>query len=803
MALSTVKNIPKWLLYIVLAVCLVLGLSVGYLFIALRASLPPLDGDLTVAGLQDPVTVTFDRFGIPAIIAQSRLDAMRTLGYLTARDRLFQMDLLRRRSAGQLAEILGPSLLEPDIAHRIIGLHRVASAIVNQLPHDHKIVLEAYAEGVNHFIAHMSSPSFEFRVLGYQPAPWRMEDSVLVALGMFEVLTRQSEGEERMLTIMEKTLPQEVVAFLTPDTDHYTQTLLEGAASRRPIQPIPVESLAKLRRPVDQQSERQAGLVRVQDVAVGSNGWAIDRSKTTAGRAMLANDMHLNIAVPNTWYRSQLRYGDVELAGVTLPGLPGFVAGASAHLAWGFTNIQGDFLDLVRLEVNPENVDEYKTSEGWKRFEVRQETIKVRGAAEVGVEVKTTVWGPISRQPLMGQLIAIHWTALDPGAVDLGLLAMDQARSIEEGLTIINQAGTPPLNAMLVDNTGRIAWTYGGKVPMRLGFDGATSRSWVDGGIGWAGYIAANELPRLIDPPAGFLVSANNRMLGLEYPYVIGHQFANGYRAYRITERLRDMAMISEQDMLTLQLDTMSHFYEYYQHLAREVLTSPALSGTSMSGELRRTLDAWDGRAEVASLGIGLLSRFRNILAKAVFTPFLTSCRQHDPAFVYDWAHIDTPLQQLLSAKIPHLLPDPLRYATWDAFILGMLEESARQLKEQYGVTSLLDLTWGRMNRAWFQHPFSLAIPALGWLLDIGGDELSGCRFCVRVAHGTLGASMRLVISPGHARDGFLHMPGGQSGHPLSSHYRDQHHYWVRGLPQALAAGPPNYRLRLTPASRP
>jgi len=135
--------------------------------------------------------------------------------------------------------------------------------------------------------------------------------------------------------------------------------------------------------------------------------------------------------------------------------------------------------------------------------------------------------------------------------------------------------------------------------------------------------------------------------------------------------------------------------------------------------------------------------------------------------------------------------------------MLGMLEESARQLKEQYGVTALLDLTLGRMNRAWCQHPFSLAIPALGWVLDIGGDELSGCRFCVRVAHGTLGASMRLVISPGHARDGFLHMPGGQSGHPLSSHYRDQHHYWVRGLPQALAAGLPNYRLRLTPASRP
>jgi penicillin amidase len=800
MAQTTTKNRRKWLLSMALVMLTAVGAAAGYVFIELRAALPPFEGDITVEGLEAPVTVALDRFGIPAITAQSRLDAIRALGYMVARDRLFQLDLLRRRSAGRLAEILGSALLDDDIDRRVIGFHHVAQAGANGLPQAQKDALAAYAEGINRFIDQAPSLPFEFRVLGYRPAPWRVEDSILVALGMFEVLTRRGEGDERMLSVMGQALPQEVVAFLTPDTDRYTQALLGDAPSHRPMRPIPVDALAALRRPVERDAAQHAGLVRMQDFRMGSNAWAVGRAKTADGRALLANDTHLNIAVPNIWYRSQVRYGSVDLAGVTLAGMPVFVAGANAHVAWGFTNTEGDFLDLVTVEVNPENADEYKTPEGWRRFGVREETIKVKGAADVRVGVRTTVWGPVVREPLLGRPVALRWVALDPQAIDLGLLSMDQARSLEEGIAIINRTGGPPLNAVVVDDTGRIAWTYLGRIPIRRGFDGATSRSWADGQTGWTGHIAPDRLPRLIDPPAGFLVSANNRMLGREYPHVIGHQFANGYRAYRITERLRDMDRISERDMLTLQLDTVSRFYDYYQHLALGVLTPRALAEKPALGALRRALEAWDGRAEVESLGFGLLTRFRTALAKAVFTPFLTACQQYDNAFVYRWTYLDTPLQQMLTDKPPQLLPDPQGYASWEAFILGVLETSARQLQERYGVTSLLDLKWGRMNQSWFRHPFSHAIPALGWLLDIGGDELPGCVYCVRVAHGSAGANMRLVISPRHPQDGLLHMPGGQSGQRLSPHYADQHPYWVRGLPQAFAAGPPRHTLRLLPA---
>jgi penicillin amidase len=448
-----------------LVMLMAVGMAAGYVFIELRGALPPFEGDITVAGLEAPVTVTLDRFGIPAITAQSRLDAIRALGYMVARDRLFQLDLLRRRSAGQLAEILGSALLDQDIDQRVIGFHRVAQACANRLPQEQKDALEAYAEGINRFIDQAPSLPFEFRVLGYRPAPWRIEDSILVALGMFEVLTRRSQDDERMLSVMEQALPQEVVAFLTPDTDRYTQALLGDAPSRRPMQPIPVDALAALRRPVERHAAQHAGFVRMQDFRTGSNAWAVGRAKTADGRALLANDTHLNIAVPNIWYRSQVHYGSVDLAGVTLAGMPVFVAGANAYLAWGFTNIEGDFLDLVTVEVNPENADEYKTPEGWQRFGVREETIKVKGTTDVRVEVKTTVWGPVVREALLGRPVAIRWIALDPQAIDLGLLAMDQARSLEEGITIINRTGGPPLNALVVDDTGRIAWTYLGRIP--------------------------------------------------------------------------------------------------------------------------------------------------------------------------------------------------------------------------------------------------------------------------------------------------------------------------------------------------
>ncbi|MGR9045509.1 MAG: penicillin acylase family protein [Gammaproteobacteria bacterium] len=777
----------KWVVYPLLVCTLVLVIGIGACFILLRLSLPQLDGEAALNGISAPVTVTYAEHGVPAIGAENRLDAILALGYVTAQDRLFQMDLLRRKSAGRLAELFGALALDSDVRARVFGFSKVANAAWSKLSQRHRRYLEAYAQGVNRYIEQAGTLPFEFSVLGYRPEPWSAQDSILVLLGMFDRLTARAEDEERMLSVMAKTLPEAVVAFLTPDTDRYTDQLTNHAASYRPARPVPVEAMASALAPQNPDPMTLAA-VRVQDSMPGSNAWAVSGAKTQDGRAILANDMHLGISVPNIWYRTEIQYGNVHVAGVTLPGIPTMVAGSNEHVAWGATNLAGDFLDLVSLELNPENPDEYRVGHRWQRFENVTETIAIKGGEARTIELKRTLWGPVAPEPLLGHAVAIHWTALDAEAVNVGMIDLEQSESLEQALDIANLTGGPQLNFMAADDNGRIAWTILGRIPQRYGIDGSVSRSWADGAVGWNGYLDPAELPRQLDAPDGLLVSANDRRLGKHYPHVIGRQFTNGYRAYRISQRLHQMPEATERSMFELQLDDQTEFYRFYQRLALAALSSDAGEREPELAGLRSYLSAWNGKADADSLGFALLVQFRKQLAESVFNPFLSACKAADPNFKYSWTYLDTPLQALLMQKNPQLLPDPVHYRHWDAFILGQLKQSLQELKSQFPGVALSELTWGKVNKAHYRHPFSRVLPWLGLLLDMPEDELSGCSYCVRVAGPGFGASERLVVSPGHLDQGILHMPGGQSSHPLSPYYRDQQRYWVKGLPLQLLA---------------
>ncbi|WP_442497868.1 penicillin acylase family protein [Methylobacter sp. sgz302048] len=793
------QRIRKLLLYFLFTLLglSMLGLGAGFLF--LERSLPPQDGEFRVQGLSAPVTVVSDSHGIPVIKAGDRADALRALGYVTARDRLFQMDLMRRKNAGRLAELFGQIAVNNDIRARTYGFSRVAKAVVAKLPQAHRRYLEAYADGVNSYIDNARALPFEFTALDYRPERWKPEDSLLVALGMFDNLTSGSEKEERMLTVMEKSLPADVVSFLTPDTDRFTDSLYGDAEPYRPARPIPVASLETALARHAPAALKLTEAVQLRDMVAGSNAWAVSGAKTHDGRAILANDMHLGISVPNTWYRAEMDYGSGRTAGVTLPGMPVFIAGGNDRLAWGGTNLTGDFLDLVSLEINPQNPDQYRVGDKWRPFEQISETIRIKDAAPLQVTVRRSIWGPVAQEPLLGKPVAVHWSALDDTVVNLGLLDLDQAETLEQAMAVVNHTGGPQLNFLLADNHGRIGWTVMGQIPKRVGFDGSASRSWADGKVGWDGYVDERQLPREIDPTAGILVSANDRRLGKAYPYVIGRQFASGYRAYRITQRLKEMPAINEGGMFGLQLDTGNEFYGFYQQLALDVLSPKTIERQPELRELRDTLRAWNGRADTDSLGFALLERFRRQLAISVFSPFLEASRSMDKNFNYAWSYIDTPLQAMLTEKVPQLLPDPANYHNWDDFILGQLKRCAQQLKTDYPDTALSELTWGQVNKARIGHPFSTAMPLLGVLLDMPADALAGCANCVRAVGPAFGASERLVVSPAHLDEGIMHMPGGQSGHPLSSYYRDQHRHWVNGLPLALLAGKAEHRLTLKP----
>lgn len=756
-------------------------------------SLPPDDARYLVPTLVAPVTIDLDRFGIPSIEASTRLDAYRAMGFMAARDRLFQMDLLRRLNAGTLAEVLGEDALAEDRRHRILGFAGVAAAVANRLPPEQRAVLDAYAEGVNAYLVQLDALPFEFQWLQYRPAPWRVEDSVLVLLGMFDNLDL-NEGEERMLSVMQRALPQDVVSFLTMQRIPYGSEPMDLQGVKRSVA-IPVQALAALLRP----PRDGASAVRVVPRSVGSNAWAVAGSRSFDGRAILANDMHLPLAVPNIWYRVQWTAGDLSFLGLTMPGTPLLIAGATGRLAWGLTHLGADVLDLIRIETDPTQPDRYRTPAGWRTFERRRERIAVRGASDVDLTIRQTIWGPVLEQPLLGQDVAVQWTALAPQAVDFAMLALDGAGTVGEGVDIANRAAGPALNVVLADASGHIAWTVMGRIPLRSGAEGAVARPSTEDRGAWSRFIAASELPRIIDPPGGIVVSANDRAYPTSYPYRIAHGLDAGYRAYRIRQRLDELGRATEAHMFALQLDTRAEPYRFYRDLVLELLSDDEVRARPELEEIRDYVNAWEGDAEILTPGLPLLVDFRAELADAVLSPFLGSCRDLEPDFEFAWAQVDVPLQRLLTERPPELNPDPGHHADWRAFLIDHLVRSAERLRGRFGVSMLGDIRWGRINEEPPTHPFSAGFPLLGALLDMRGTDLAGCEFCVRFIAGGGGATERLVVSPAQRDAGILHMPGGQSGHPLSSHYRDQHRFWADGLRLPLAGGERRHALVLVP----
>jgi penicillin amidase len=769
---------------------------------------------LSLPSLGQEVYVRRDALGIPSIEAATREDALRGLGHAVAEDRLFQLDLLRRASAGRLAEVLGPELVAADTRQRIQGSSDAADAIVARLPDPQRRALEAYADGVNAYLAAADSLPFEFGVLGYRPEAWRPRDSVLVVLSMVDLLG-ESEELERTRTVLAEALPEQLASALSSSHDGFTRALwassagsdgcqlASGASCKPALAPRASTVGASRRSPTVELAVSTDGALGAQlsprsgKPPVGSNAWAIAGSLTSDGRAILANDMHLDLSVPNVWYRAELSYADVRLRGLTLAGVPAVIVGSNEHVAWGLTALDGDVLDLVRLELDPARPGEYRTPQGWRRFETRREVVRVKGAPDVVVPVRTTIWGPVASEPLLGAPVARRWTALDPGAIDIGLLELDRARSLESALEVFNRAAGPACNAVVATRDGRVGWTVTGRLPRRTGFDGATSRSWSTANVGWDGYLDA-ELPRVLDPASGFVVNANQRMLAPERGPSLAHDYANGYRAYRISEALRASGSLNEAQVFQLQLDTKSEFFERYRSLALGALERRGQKATPREARLERVLEAWDGHADIDSRGLGVLARFRMQLAERVFSDVLARARRLEPGLDLMLPDIDGPLERVLGDGKEPLVPTPP--GGWDAVILAALEAAAASLEAAHPSVALEEITWGSESTVDMRHPLAIE-PELAARLDMPVQAVPGCGFCVRMAAGTLAASERLVVSPGREADGILHMPGGQSGDPSSEHYRDQHAAWVAGRALPYRAGAAKSVLRLAPPS--
>jgi penicillin amidase len=799
-----------------IAVAIIAALTLlagGWFYAQLKRSLPALDGSLAVAGLSAPVVVERDDLGAPTVRGASRADVARALGFLHAQDRFFQMDLSRRRAAGELAELVGKAALPLDREARTHDFRNVAQQSFAQLSALERAWLEAYAAGVNAGLDQLRAKPFEYLALRSAPAPWLAEDSILVAHSMWLDLQDSDGRYEQTLSALRDTLGNAAVDFFAPLVAPDDAALDDSTA---PLPAIPGPRALDLRK----RAAAVSPIFPDETPRAASNSFAVSGGLMASGAPLLANDMHLTLRVPNVWYRASLVFPDAtgterRVTGVTLPGLPFVIAGSNGRIAWGFTNSNTDGVDLVAITASDLGREFYILNGETIRLPKRTVTIRVKGEAEVTHEFTTSPWGPIVGENAKGQRLALQWVAHNPAATNLTLGEFETAHTAEEAVAIAHRAGLPAQNLLVVDADGALAWTIAGKLPRRVGFDGRLPVSWSFGDRKWDGFVPAEQIPTIFSPPArvaaanaysvptslSYLFTANQRLLGESGLTILGD---GGYdpplRAARIRQRLDALAQANPKatprDLLAVQLDAHAPHLNRWRELMLGALGDDAVAQNKKRADLRAALAPWTSEASIDSASYRLVRSFRRHLVARVFTPIFGQATALYPDFNLARLRYEPALWRLLKEKPPHLL-DPA-YPTWDAVVLTAVDDVLNEL-DAAGLAPA-EATWGKQNVARIVHPLSAVLPGfLARRLDMPREPLPGDRDLPRVQTPTHGASQRFVVAPGREVEGIFHQPGGASAHPLSPFYRAGHEAWARGDPTPFLPGATRHTLRLTP----
>ena len=788
----------------------VLAGAAGWIYVEMRGSLAQLDGEVAMPGATGAIMIERDALGIPTISAASRADVARGLGFVHAQDRFFQMDLARRRAAGELAELFGSVALKLDTRTRALRLRSRARRAIDLAAPEELALLTAYVEGVNAGLTALAVKPPEYLALRMQPRAWSVEDSVLILASMFLTLQDSEAQREARLAVVYEALPPALADFFTSSASEWETPLAGGP---RAVPPIPGENVFDARTAplpkhrVTSRTDAGEGDALLawlspppDDDARGSNNWAVAGRLTTDGGAIVADDMHLGLSAPNIWYRASMAWQDSRprrLTGVTLPGAPSLVAGSNGDVAWGFTNSTGDWSDLVIVERDPADASRYRTPSGMQPFETTRETINVKGGASVPVEVRETIWGPVVGHDSSGRDYAVAWVPLRDGGMNGALAGVETTETLEQLFDVAARAGIPAQNIVAAQRDGRIGWSIAGHIPRRVGYDGRLPTSWADGTRRWDGWIAPAGYPRVIDPPGGRIVTANNRLVEGAALQMLGDGgYDIGARARQIRDDLEAIPRASVRDMMTVHLDDRAIFLTRWRDLMLRTLSAPDLQDSDGRRELRRVVSAtWTGRASVDSAAYRIVREFRAHVAELGFAPLIERIRQIDPEYPFIAARAyEGPLWALVSERPTHLL-DP-KFKTWPDLLVAAADRVVEDARKAGGLASY---TWGRANTVRIKHPFSTSMPMLAPLLDMSTEELPGDSNMPRVQGPTSGASERFAVSPGREKDGYFHMPTGQSGHPLSAHYRDAEAAWVTGEATPFLPGAAVHRLTLRP----
>jgi penicillin amidase len=817
------RTILRFLFWTLLVIAVVAG-AVAWWFI--YRPLPQLDGSISLPGLQKEVTVERDNWGVPHIRASSLEDAVEAQGYVMAQDRLWQLDLMRRASRGQLSEIVGPLALKSDKQFRTFGFSRVAEREFGTMDKDSRALMEAYARGVNVFIEqHQNRLPLEFTLLKYKPQPWQPTDSLVIAGYMYQTLTDTWERELDRAKVEERVGADRFKDLFSPDApmDHFvigdpdvpndgsqasrvdpddedddddmpTDTVLK--AERRGTGSVPSpETFADLTSALwpsihgyleETQNEIRQGL--------GSNNWVVSGAHTATGKPLLANDTHLELSIPPIWYEIHLTAPGFNAKGVTLPGAPLIVIGHNDRIAWGFTNNGADVQDLYIETFNPAASDEYRVNGAWVKAQVFDEAIHVKGQLDEHLKVVVTRHGPVVHRE-DDKAYALRWTALEQGGLGNPYNLLAKAQNWHEFRDIMKRVWGPGQNAVYADVEGNIGYVMAARVPVRKKGRGEVPVPGDTDEYEWTGYIPFEQLPQALNPDNGLIVTANARVVGPNYKPYLTDRWEEPYRTARIYDLLHDKADLRPIDMLKVETDT----YSYPHVFLADQMSSAAKKVQPKDARARKLVDAlkdWNGIADADSPLVSFLVMSRRAALELILDPYLGKDTN-----VYEWRSTAF-LQKVLTDRPAKWLPPA--YKTYDELLAAIADRAVSMLAEQTKSERVNDWQWKELNSLDMLHPIGRE-GFLRRLLSITGKPQSGTGYSVRAATKRHGPSMRFIANLANWDDSILLLPAGESGQVGSGHYTDQFSHWYEGKPivtpfsDAAEAKARKHTLKLTP----
>ncbi|HTJ86598.1 MAG TPA: penicillin acylase family protein [Terriglobales bacterium] len=768
-----------------LGLAIILLVLLAWFMSIARAALPELDGSVSVPGLSAPVSVTRNSQGVPTIEAANLDDLFFAQGYVTAQDRLFQMDLMRRAAAGELSEVVGEVALKHDRQQRILGIRAAAEKGLAAITPEDRQQFNAYAQGVNAFIKwHGERLPLEFRLLHYTPRPWNVQDSLMIAYQMVQTLStspRDALTRERILAKLGPELTSDLYVN-TSWRDHPP-----GADPPTP-EPLP---------PVSDKSSRTAVIFasphritellwqpwlepffRNGNFPIGSNNWVVSGAHTVTGKPLLSNDMHLGHQMPNLWYEAHLRSGSFDVAGVTLPGYPYVIVGHNQRVAWGFTNVGPTVEDVYVEKFN--ELGQYLTTQGWKQPDTRHEVIKIKGKPDVALDVQSTRHGPIvtELEPGESRKIALRWTLYE--GIRSPFFKIDSAQTWQEFRHAFSELDAPAQNVVYADVDGNIGYQTTGKIPIRASGDGSLPVDGSDNAHEWTGYIPFDKLPSVFNPSSGVIGTANSRITPDGYPYSVSIEWEAPWRTDRIYRVLESGKKFSRADMLSLETDTSS---ELDRFMADKIVDAIDHAGnpSPQARKAANILRQWNGQMSAESAAPTIASETRDELKRLLLESKLGTANDDSQLSwkSYKWMQETVWLENVLTTQPARWLPQ--NFSNYNELILAATEHALKKAPQELG-----SWRWGSQNSLTIQNPILGQVPILRRWSGTGTNPQSGSVYTVKAVGHAHGPSERFTADISDWDMSTLNTVTGQSGNFLSPYYMDQWQAWYTGYTFAL-----------------